>query len=315
MQGEDEEILLVGSTGGITYTHSGTSDDGSAIACRIRTGSFSAGRREEKLFGDIYLDVDTGGTPLSLQVFLNEETHANAVLPVASATPGRQRFLLHAFGEAPQKAHSIACEVSWSSALAGPILYQLGYAITPQPDLTNTRVTNWDDLNSPDEVWLSGITVDCDTGGAVKTINIEIDFGGVRTVIATFDVVANGRHKFKFSWLAVSAHMVRIRPDPGCAPWLLYRADWIYVQRAAAHQQVGHPLREPVGPVLHRARSLLRHASAPTKQIEVYVDEVRLTNALAGGLTYWPVVANGRQRGPPHAAVGPRPRLPLPRGG
>jgi hypothetical protein len=294
LQGEDEDILLVGTTGGITYTHSGTTDDGSAIACRVRTGSFSAGRREEKLFGDIYLDVDPGAVVLNLQVFLNEETHANTVIPVSSGTAGRQRFLLHAFGEAPQKAHSIACDLSFSSTTALPILYQLGYAITPQPDLTNTRVTNWDDLNSPDEVWLTGVTFDCDTGGATKTVNIERDFNGERTIVATFDVTSANRHKFKFSWLAVPAHMVRVRPDPGCAPWLLYRADWIYVQEPPRISKWDVHF-ENKWDQYYTGLDLYCDTFGATKQIEVWVDEVRLVNSLAGGITYWPITTNGRR--------------------
>jgi len=295
LQGLDEDILVIGgATTGASYLHDGFSDDGQAIACVARPGSFSAGRREEKLFGDIYLDADPGATELSLQVFLNEETHANSIIPVTTGVSGRQRFLIHAFGESPQKAHSITAELRWSSSGPPPTLYQFGYAITLQPDLTNTRVTNWDDLNSPDEVWLSGVTFDCDTGGAVKDVFIERDFNGVRETVATLQVLATGRHKLKFSWPSVPAHMVRTRPDAvGCAPWLLYRADWIYIQEPPRISKWDIHF-ENKWDQYYTGLDLYCDTSGAEKRIEVWVDEQRVPNTLAG-LPYFPIVANGRR--------------------
>jgi hypothetical protein len=293
VQGEDEEILLLGGEGtGKAYRHDGKSDDGLAIACVARTGAISGGRREEKLFGDSFLDVRTGSVELTLQYFLNEETHANQTHTIANST-GRQRYIVDAFGLAPQKAHSISTDLRWSSSSDAPILYQFGIAITLQPDLTTARVTNWDDLGSPDEVWLTGITLDCDTGNAVKTINIERDFGGERILVATFTVTSANRHKFKFSWPAVPANMVRIRPDPECVPWLLYRADWIY--QPEPPRIAGWDIHfENKWDQYYTGLDLYCDTLGQEKRIEVYVDEVRLSDP-ATSLPYWPVVAAGRQ--------------------
>jgi hypothetical protein len=295
LQGVEEDILVIGGLAtGASYLHAGTSDDGNAISCVIRPGSFSAGRREEKLFGDLYLDADPVAVDLSVQVFLNEETHSNATIPVTAATSGRQRFLLHAFGDSPQKAHSITTELRWSSSGPPPTLYQFGYGITLQPELTNTRVTNWDDLNSPDEVWLSGVTFDCDTGGAVKEVFVERDFAGERTTVATLQVLATGRHKLKFSWPALPAHMVRLRPDAvGCAPWLLYRADWIYVEEPPriSHWDIHFENRWDQ---YYTGLDLYCDTFGAEKRIEVWIDEQRVPNTLAG-LTYFPIVTDGRR--------------------
>jgi hypothetical protein len=295
LQGEDEEVLLIGGRAtGASYSHSGTSDAGTNISCVIRTGSNSAGRREEKLFGDIFFDVDNANTDLNLQVFLNEENHANAVQAISATSPSaRARYLIHAFGINPQKAHSIACEFRWSGGT--PTLYQFGYAATLQPDLTNTRVTNWDDLNSPDEVWLTGVTLDVDTGNQPKLFHVERDFNGQRTVVASFTVTADNRHKFKFSWLAVPAHQVRIRPDAvGCVPWLLYRADWIYQQEPPRISKWDIHF-ENRWDQYYTGLDLYCDTFGLEKRIEVWVDEVRLTNELQGGLTYWPILTSGRQ--------------------
>src|SRR5574342_618428 len=59
LHGDDEDDLLIGSLNlGTTYTHTGTSDAGLPIASRMRTGSVSGGKREEKLFGDAFLDAE-----------------------------------------------------------------------------------------------------------------------------------------------------------------------------------------------------------------------------------------------------------------
>ena len=293
LQGEDEDVLLMGGENGIVYTHSGTSDAGTPIECVIRTGSNSGGRREEKLFGDLFLDADGAGNDLELQVFLNEETVEN-LTEIVIAGSERERYVIHAFGNSPQKAHSIACELRWSTSGEPPTIFQLGYAITLQPDLTNTRVTNWDDLNSPDEVWLTGLTIDVDTGGENKTFHVERDFAGSRTVVATLNVTAQNRHKFKFSWPAVPAHQVRIRPDSGeCAAWLLYRADWIYVQEPPRISAWDIHF-ENAWDQYYTGLDLYCDTFGVEKHIEVYVDGVRLRNTLAN-LDYWPIVTVSRQ--------------------
>jgi hypothetical protein len=294
VQGLDERILVVGGyQTGASYLHKGADDAGTLIPCVIQSGSFSAGRREEKLFGDAFLDVDPR-VNLAVNFYLNEDTYANNQIPIVASVTGRQRFLLHAFGDSPQKAHSVSCQVSWSS-LSPPTLYQLGYSITPQPDLTNARVTNWDDLNSPDEVWLSGLTLDCDTGGADKQIFIERDFAGLRTTVATFTVNSANRHKFKFSWPAVPSHMVRIRPDPvGCAPWVLYRADWINLAEPPRISKWDIHF-ENRWDQYYTGLDLYCDTGGAEKRIEIWVDQARLINTLGGNLTYWPIVASGRR--------------------
>lgn len=295
LQGEDEDLLLIGSLNlGTTYTHSGLTDDGNAIPWAIRTGAISGGSRVEKLFGDQFLDLDRGNQVVTVQNFLNEETVANATQTVTTDV-GRQRYILDAFGEGPQKAHSISLDVEGSADGSGqPVLYQTGVAITLQPDLTNRRVTNWDDLGASDEVWLSGVTFDVDTGGLSKTVLIERDYNGVRSTVDTLTVTANGRHKVSFSWPAVPARMVRVHPDSdACQFWLLYRADWIWQPEPPRISQWDIHF-ENAWDQYYTGLDLYCDTAGLEKQVEVYVDNVRLVNQLGGGLTYWPVVADGR---------------------
>ena len=294
LQGEDEALLLIGSLNlGKTYTHEGFSDDGLAIVCVDRTGAFSGGVREEKLLGDALLDADRQGLTLTVQNYLNEEVITNLSQTIATGT-GRERYLLDAFGESPQRAHSISTNLSWSSASAAPILYQLGYAITLQPDITVRRVTNWDDLGQSDELWVTGITLDCDTGGVDKSVVVEREYGGVRATLSDLTVNCDGRHKVTFSWAAAPAKQVRLRPDDAdCVFWLLYRADWIW--QAEPPRIAAWDIHfENAWDQYHTGLDLYCDTSGLTKQVEVWVDQVRLLNP-ATGLTYFPVVADGRK--------------------
>lgn len=294
LQGEDEPVLyLLGASSGQSYLHEGFSDDGVPIACTLRSGAASGGTREEKLFGDQILDADRAGVSISVQNFLNEETFTNEVQTLTGGT-GRQRYTLDAFGISPQKGHSISTEVSWSSASARPTLYQMAYAITLQPDLTTRRVTNWDDLGNADEFYLTGVTFDVDTLGQDRTILIERDFAGARATVDTLLVNSNGRHKLTFSWPAVQAKMVRVRPTDDCRFWLLYRADWI-VQPEPPRLANWDIHFENQWDQYHTGLDLYCDTFGQEKRIRVSVDGVFLTNDLAGGLSYWPVMTTARQ--------------------
>jgi hypothetical protein len=293
VQGQDEDDLLLGGLNqGLTYSHTGFSDDGLAIACTARTGAFSGGRREEKLFGDQYLDADLQGVTGTLQNFLNEEAVVNTAQAMAGGV-GRERYIYDSFGQEPQKAHSISTELTWSSATARPLIYQFGYAITLQPDITVNRVTNWDDLGHGDESWVSGITFDVDTGGQNRLVHLERDFGGIRSIMATVTVNAAGRHKRKFSWDAVAANMVRVRPEDDCLFWILYRADWISTPEPPRISKWDIHF-ENEWDQYYTGLDLYCDTGGLEKRIEVYVDQQILLNPFTG-LTYFPVVANGRR--------------------
>ncbi len=294
LQGEAEPTLLIGGQLGKTYTHDGLSDDGLPIAVQIRTGAASGGVREEKLFGDAQIDADRQGVAITVQTFLNEDTVTNLSQQLVTGS-GRSRYILDAFGESPQIAHSIATDVSWSSATAAPVLYLLNYAITLQPDITNRRVTNWDDLGSADESYVTGVTFDCDTGGVQKTVVIERDFGGEKFTVATLQVLTQGRHKLKFSWPAVQANQIRVHPESeACLFWLLYRADWIF--QPEPPRIAGWDVHyENQWDQYYTGVDLYCDTFGQEKRIRVSVDGVFLTNDLGGGLSYWPVRTTARQ--------------------
>jgi hypothetical protein len=220
-------LLIGGQTSGKTYQSSGLSDDGAAIACQLRTGAINFTRpREEKRLGDQALDIDAQNVDITLQNFLNKETVTNAAQSL-TGTSGRVKAIFNGFGPIPQRAIDIATDISWSSATAAPILYWFGTSVIIEPEITINRVTQWDDLGHSDEFYLTGVTFDVDTGDVDRTILIEYDLNGLINTAASLTVRTNGRHKVKFSWPAVQAHKVRIRPNDDCLAWQLFKVDWI----------------------------------------------------------------------------------------
>lgn len=231
-EGQDTaaQLIIGGVASGTSYLHGGFSDDGGAINALVRTAAWDFGQaRAEKLLADQFLDADRSGVTLYLTNLINNGAIVNPTEILSEGT-GRARAIFDAFGLAPQHARNVMTEITWAAALTAPppTLYQLGISHALQPDLTINRMTQWDDLEHPDEKYVTGITLDVDTGNVARTIHIEGDVDGTTIDLAVLTVQSDGRHKFAFSWPGQRAHKVRIRPDDDCKAWLLYRADWIY---------------------------------------------------------------------------------------
>jgi len=293
---DDMHLILGENNGGDFYTNEGDSDDGDPIEVDLQTRSEDYGRpREEKLLGDQILDLDSHDIELTITNSLNGLAVTNNPQTLTAAA-GRKRAILDSFyGDlnGPQRARSVATRIQWSASTTPPELYQVGTSVSPQPDLTINRVTTWDDLGHPDECYVSGITLDCDTGGITRSIIIERDFNGVISTIATLDVNHDGRHKKKYTWAAVPTNMVRIRPDDQCLAWLLYRADWIFV--AEPPRIAGWDIHfENKWDQYYTGLDLYCDTNGQTKTIVVEVDGVILTNPETGA-AWWNVTANGRR--------------------
>lgn len=287
-------VILAGGTAK-TYTHEGTSDDGTAISWRLRTGCWDLDKpRQDKLLGDQILDADFEGyTDIALQNRLNNEAVTNTAQGMDTAA-GRTRFILDSFGETPQRARNISVDISGSSASNAAKIFFLGQSTILEPDVTINRMTQWDDLGHADESYVTGVTFDVDTFNQTRTIIIESDFNGLINTIATLSVLTNGRRKVKFSWAAAQCHKVRIRPSDECLAWILYRADWIRLPEPP--RIAGWDIHyEAKGDQYYTGLDIYCDTGGQEKRIAVFVDEVQLTNDLAGGLLYWPITSVGRQ--------------------
>ena len=271
--GADSRLLIGGVASGASYTHDGTSDDGAGISVLVRTAAWDFGRpREEKLLTDQILDVDCASTTLTLTNLLNNWTVVNPSQTV-SAGPGRVRSIFDSFGLIPQHCRNLSTEIVWETANTPPTLYFMGTSYALQPDVTINRVTQWDDLEHPDEKYVMGLTLDVDTGNVTRTIHVERDWEGVISDIAVLQVTADGRHKIAYSWPALPAHKIRLRPDDDCKAWILYRLDWNVVNEPPRISKWDIHF-ENAWDQYYTGLDLYCDTFGLDKTIEVYVDEV-----------------------------------------
>ncbi len=272
--------LLGARTLGVTFREAGSTDDDQAIPWEWRSNDEDFGRpREDKLLGDLILDAAPNGTTITATTRLNGGALVNTSQTIDGTTRARFTFdpflaeptaLVNPIG--PQKARTLSVTLTGTSA-APPTLYQVGVSIIPQPDVTLNRVTQWDDFGHAAEVYLTGLLIDVDTGNGTKEFYVEYDLGGEFLLLGPYTVTANNRHKYFFSWAAVKANLVRIRPIGDCAPWMLYRAEWIFDPEPPriARWDINH---EQEWDQYLTGFDLECNTFGATKTVELYVDQV-----------------------------------------
>lgn len=285
--------LWLGCADGSAHLHTGTSDNGTAIAPRVVTGYQDGGRpREDKLLGDIIFDADipTGAT-LYVITRLNNGVVVNAAMPYPGLT-GRRRFQADPFGVTPQRARNIQVDWEWTNPAGSTSGLQVaGVSFAPQPDQVLKRATTWESF--PTEQYFWGLTLVCDTANVAVDVAVEVTQGGQISLASTIVVLANGRRLLQFSWPAVKADQIRIRATSDCTFWMLYKVEWL---RAPEPPRIAgwDSNYENLGDTYYTGLDLECDTFGREKWIEVYVDQSRITNPETG-LTYFPITAQGRR--------------------
>jgi hypothetical protein len=233
--GNPPKLLLFGGlTTAKVYSHTGTSDDGAAISVNVRTPALDQGfSRNVKQYGDVVTKYTPNAQVITVQALLDDETNALAgqLLPAGGGT---QLQPLNPFGDLPAEGRNIALDFSWSTAGTPPILDLYGVSYFVQPDVTATRISDWDDGGAPGEKYFKGCVLDCDTGGQDKTIVVEGTlYDGAVTTITTLTVNANGRRKLTFTWPRQAVTLVRIRPTDADT-WSRWAWQWIFDEEPLA---------------------------------------------------------------------------------
>jgi hypothetical protein len=239
--GTGDRKLILGSTVGESYDFTGDEDDGLPIQCSFRTPCLDQGApRDYKLYGDLVIDIDRGQRPVSVAALLDNEARTGSTSPVVvnyesqerqgAPLGGRQRFTLDLCGIStltPDKARNVCFDVSWESSNAGkPKVFLLGPSYIIQPDVTIFRPTDWDFGGRLTDKWIKGVSLEVDTFGFTKQVNVEAD----GQVVAVFSVATAGRRVVQFSFPQQMGRVMRLHPAPvtGGVPWMLYKFDWIF---------------------------------------------------------------------------------------
>jgi hypothetical protein len=304
----ENAVLILGANNGSAYTHAGTSDAGIAIAWTHMTGALDAGQpRKTKLLGDIILDLDRAGTDINVLTTLNHDAVINGTTVIDDGT-GRTRYIIQPFGSEPQQARTCALTLSGNYTAARPVLYQAGIAISLQPDVLTTRPTVWDDAGHPYEKYVKGVVIEANTGGQALEIVVEYDLAGGIFEAARFFLTCDGRHKRFFSWVgpdatlqlpdsnsqrAVKANLLRIRALTECAPWQLYKVDYIF-DKEPARIATWDTNWENHRDSYYTGLDIECDTFGLAKQVEVWIDQVRITDPETS-LSYFTVTAAGRR--------------------
>lgn len=283
--------LWFGCADGSAHLYSGTTDNGTAIACRIVQGYMDAGRpREDKLLGDLIFDANlpTGAT-LTCTPRLNNGALVNPPQTFTGLV-GRRRYQSDPFGVVPQRCRNLSLDWQWSVSTASA-LYVAGVAITPQPDQVMKRATTWESY--PTERYFWALTLVCDTADEEVTCVVEYTLGNAIGIAATIVLRANGRRLLQFSWPAVKADQIRIRAITDCAYWMLFKIDWLHTPEPPRISGWDSGF-ENLGDSYYTGLDIEVDTFGATKEIQVMVDGV-LVNNPATGLTIFPIVSTGRR--------------------
>jgi hypothetical protein len=264
---------LVGGRAGKAFLHAPTAytDDGTDIVVTARTGALTFGLpREEKLLGDLQVQATMAGADLTVQTFLNGETTSNTAA-VVTGSAGFGTYGFEPFGTQPQHARSLSVELTWNGTTAvRPQVQQLTVSYAPQPPITLNRPTQWEPL-TPNEGYLKGCWIDSDTNGEDRTVYAEVLLGGVSSIAATLTVNSAAGRRQWFSWPAVHADMVRLRPSDDCVAWMLFGQGWIADPEPARIARWDTNW-ENVGDAYVTGVDIECHTFGATKQIEVWAD-------------------------------------------
>lgn len=228
VQGAAASILLGSNAAGAVYTHEGNSDLGAAIAYSFRTGATDFGDpRVEKLLGEVILDAEIFTSVLTVQAFLNDEL-TSVTAQTVTGIAGLRRYSFEPFGTSPQRARNVAIHVSANAPTGSrPYFNLLGVSRQLQPEITINLPTPWEELPGG-EGYVWGCFITCDTGGTARSVVVEYTTNnGSITTAATLTVTASGRKKLPFSWTAVLAQQIRLRPTGSCVPWVRYKLEWL----------------------------------------------------------------------------------------
>lgn len=234
-EGATNATLLLGSADGDDgFTHSGFSDDGVAIVATVKTGALDQTLpRMEKQYGDVVLDLDRQGTTINVVPFSGAEATALQAQTLTSGA-GRQRYYVDPIDAlavaGPYRALSLGLTLSWSSSSAAPILYRGAISYIAEPELVVARVTDLSVEGRAVDKWVKGVVLDCDTGGAAKSVVVEIDGVAATTLSAT----ASGRTVLQFAFAQARGRVIRIRPT-GTGVFRLYEPPlWIFDEEPLA---------------------------------------------------------------------------------
>ena len=226
--GQANNQLILGGVDGKLYFASGAVDAvAGVVSMAFQTGFTDLGEpREEKLFGDLFLDYDSGGQNAIVAVYFDNSASATATSTVV-AGPGRGTDVIDLSSGAGIEGRSISISVTMdNSNLPLPYFYLWEPTFIPRPDITYLRGTDIDDQGFAGRKYVRGITIEADTGGIARSIQIMKDGAAVA---ATLSINNNGKSTVTYSFTPFDTFELWLLTNPiDSGTWKLYKYEFIF---------------------------------------------------------------------------------------
>lgn len=214
-EGRESGEFVAGADNGVLYLSGGTSDNGTAIPCQVRTRSEDFDDPGvQKLFADITHEMITGDQSVSIQPLYNNETILDAIT-VYGPSPIRTHRILDINSGAGTLAHNACLDITWSNIGASAVLFLWMPSASPKPADIQQRCIEWHEfLPGIPDAYVTGVRLWVDTrdlNGIAQTKFIGVwsdqNFTG-----QTLSVLGNGETPLVFSWPVFKGKLGRLLP-------------------------------------------------------------------------------------------------------
>jgi hypothetical protein len=220
-------VVLCGTDGNLYQFGANTSDNNAPIAGRIRTGAMDQGDpRMRKLYGDILLDLDSECETTDVTAGFDNFTIFSVLTLTGTNLTGRRRSILDIAGGLGQYAANVGLEIDWTTVGSRAAFYFWEPSYLARPVLTIARATDWTDDGRPGSKFFQGMVIHGDSIGAPRTLNVQLDGGGVAVAALSFTASTQQELVYSFNPPFVSK-LVRLIPTDN-NQWRLYKIRWIW---------------------------------------------------------------------------------------
>jgi hypothetical protein len=220
-EGPNINGTLVGTTDDFTVRPLVGSVDETATSI-VMTGANNAGdARANKQLGDIFLRALVTPFPINVAAYNNQfNTLLSTTPPTLNLSGVLTDYILDFSSNLGQQVKDVELLLSWPTQ-AGSYLDLWQPDFVPQPEATQDRPTDWDDLGGPGNKFVQGALIECDTFGVAKAIAAEDDLGNFHTPLES-PITRNGQGVQVLTFSPpFTAHLVRITTSDG-VPWRVW---------------------------------------------------------------------------------------------
>lgn len=181
----------------------------------------------EEILGDTYytgLDLVVRGEGTALiyvdgALVSSYDFQSTSSAPSKVTSPTSKTYLHHTFG--PGYGHVYRCLITGSGS--GVQVYAHKWVAESVPGEQSNWNRNFELAGTLTEKLVKGVLLECDTGGATKTVQVQADGVTMRTITAT----ANGRQVLHVSFQQFRARVLRLLPTD-TALSRLWTVQWIF---------------------------------------------------------------------------------------